>query len=126
MDLQLFLCLLFLIIKKKNSYYIYLKSDHFLIVFFLFLCTGCPIPYPKREFLTDDDQDEKSDIKRQNQQQTQQQTQQQNQQQQPTQSQPQSSQQDNHNPAKRVRLTGPQGHPGQINQPVSSDFDNMS
>lgn len=24
---------------------------------------GCPIPYPKREFLTDDDQDEKSDSK---------------------------------------------------------------
>lgn len=29
---------------------------------------GCPIPYPKREFLTDDDQDDKSDAnKRQNQ-----------------------------------------------------------
>lgn len=24
---------------------------------------GCQIPYPKREFLTDDDQDEKSDSK---------------------------------------------------------------
>lgn len=35
---------------------------------------GCPIPYPKREFLTDDDQDEKADSKaRQNQQQQQQQ-----------------------------------------------------
>lgn len=81
---------------------------------------GCPIPYPKREFLTDDDQDEKSENKRQNQQQTQQQTQQQPQQQQSAQPQPQSSQQDNHNPAKRVRLSGPQGHPGQINQPVST------
>lgn len=80
--------------------------------------SGCPIPYPKREFLTDDDQDEKSENKRQNQQQPQQQPQQQTQQQQPSQSQPQSSQQDNHNPAKRVRLSGPQGHPGQINQPV--------
>lgn len=40
---------------------------------------GCPIPYPKREFLTDDDQDDKSDSKaRQNQQQQQQQQQQQN------------------------------------------------
>lgn len=88
-------------------------------VFPLFLAfSGCPIPYPKREFLTDDDQDEKSE-KRQNQQQTQQQTQQQPQQQAPAQPQPQSSQQDNHNPAKRVRLSGPQGHPGQINQPVS-------
>lgn len=33
---------------------------------------GCPIPYPKREFLTDDDQEDKSDSKaRQNQQQQQ-------------------------------------------------------
>lgn len=32
---------------------------------------GCPIPYPKREFLTDDDTEEKSENKaRQNQQQT--------------------------------------------------------
>lgn len=82
--------------------------------------SGCPIPYPKREFLTDDDQDEKSENKRQNQQQPQQ-PQQQPQQQQPAQSQPQSSQQDNHNPAKRVRLSGPQGHPGQISQPVSKN-----
>lgn len=28
---------------------------------------GCPIPYPKREFLTDDDQEDKSDTKRQQQ-----------------------------------------------------------
>lgn len=31
---------------------------------------GCPIPYPKREFLTDDDQEDKSDtskVSRQNQ-----------------------------------------------------------
>lgn len=35
---------------------------------------GCPIPYPKREFLTDDDQEDKGDSKaRQNQQQQQQQ-----------------------------------------------------
>lgn len=33
---------------------------------------GCAIPYPKREFLTEDDQEEKTD-KRQNQQQQQQQ-----------------------------------------------------
>lgn len=33
---------------------------------------GCTIPYPKREFLTDDDQEDKSDSKaRQNQQQQQ-------------------------------------------------------
>lgn len=32
---------------------------------------GCPIPYPKREFLTDDDQEEKTENKnRQTQQQT--------------------------------------------------------
>lgn len=32
---------------------------------------GCPIPYPKREFLTDDDQEEKAENKnRQTQQQT--------------------------------------------------------
>lgn len=32
---------------------------------------GCPIPYPKREFLTDDDTEEKTENKaRQNQQQT--------------------------------------------------------
>lgn len=79
---------------------------------------GCPIPYPKREFLTDDDQEEKSDNKRQNQQQQQQQPQQQQQQQQTQQQQQQASQQDNHNPAKRVRLSGPQGHPGQVNQQV--------
>lgn len=30
---------------------------------------GCAIPYPKREFLTEDDQEEKTDNKRQNQQQ---------------------------------------------------------
>lgn len=90
----------------------------YMFIYLLLIFLGCPIPYPKREFLTDDDQDEKSDNKRQNQQ-AQQQPQQQAQQQQPTQSQPQSSQQDNHNPAKRVRLTGPQVHPGQINQPVS-------
>ncbi|KAJ8969649.1 hypothetical protein NQ314_001651 [Rhamnusium bicolor] len=76
---------------------------------------GCPIPYPKREFLTDDDQEEKSD-KRQNQQQQQQQPQQQQQQQQAQQQQQQTNQQDNHNPAKRVRLSGPQGHPGNVNQ----------
>lgn len=27
--------------------------------FFLSVFAGCPIPYPKREFLTDDDQDDK-------------------------------------------------------------------
>jgi len=29
----------------------------FVIIFSVF--AGCPIPYPKREFLTDDDQDDK-------------------------------------------------------------------
>lgn len=31
-----------------------LKYNNYLSVF-----AGCPIPYPKREFLTDDDQDDK-------------------------------------------------------------------
>ncbi|XP_073954917.1 cyclin-dependent kinase 8-like [Choristoneura fumiferana] len=62
---------------------------------------GCPIPYPKREFLTDDDQDDKSDSKaRQNQQQQQQNNAQQNQ-----------VQANNHDHgasnAKRMRLPGP-------------------
>lgn len=79
---------------------------------------GCPIPYPKREFLTDDDQEEKAENKqRQNQQQQQQQQQTQQQQQQQPQQQAQSSNNDNHgNPAKRVRLNGPPGHPNQVNQ----------
>jgi len=29
------------------------------LCFFLSVFAGCPIPYPKREFLTDDDQDDK-------------------------------------------------------------------
>jgi cyclin-dependent kinase 8/11 len=64
---------------------------------------GCPIPYPKREFLTDDDQEEKAENKqRQNQQQ-------------------QSASGDNHgNPAKRVRLSGAT-HPSQVN-PQVRDF----
>lgn len=71
---------------------------------------GCTIPYPKREFLTDDDQEDKAESKRQAQQQ----------QQQAQQTQQQQTQQsvggDNHgNPAKRVRL-GP--HPGQVNPQV--------
>lgn len=37
----------------------------------LSIFAGCPIPYPKREFLTDDDTEEKTENKaRQNQQQT--------------------------------------------------------
>ncbi|KAG7204182.1 hypothetical protein KM043_002019 [Ampulex compressa] len=62
---------------------------------------GCPIPYPKREFLTDDDTEEKTENKaRQNQQQTQQ-----NQQQ-------QGNGEHNHGQnAKRVRLNGPHGAP---------------
>lgn len=83
---------------------------------------GCPIPYPKREFLTDDDQEEKADNKqRQNQQQQQpqqQQTQQQQQSQQQQQQTQQSSSSENHgNPAKRVRLSGAP-HPGQVNPQV--------
>lgn len=73
------------------------------------------IPYPKREFLTDDDQDEKADTKRQaqtQQQQAQQQSQQQQQQQQPQ----ASNNSDSHgNQAKRPRL-GP--HQGQVNPQV--------
>ncbi|XP_046831076.1 cyclin-dependent kinase 8 isoform X3 [Vespa crabro] len=63
---------------------------------------GCPIPYPKREFLTDDDTEEKTENKaRQNQQQTQQQNQQQ-----------QGNGDHNHGQnAKRVRLNGPHGAP---------------
>lgn len=78
---------------------------------------GCPIPYPKREFLTDDDQEEKSENK-QRQNQPQQQQPQPQQTQQTQQQQQQSNQQDNH-PAKRVRLSGPPGHPGQVNSQVS-------
>ncbi|KAK0181611.1 hypothetical protein PV327_003882 [Microctonus hyperodae] len=62
---------------------------------------GCPIPYPKREFLTDDDSEEKTENKaRQNQQQAQ-----------PNQPQ-QGNNEHNHgqNP-KRVRLNGPHGAP---------------
>ncbi|KRT83342.1 protein kinase [Oryctes borbonicus] len=71
---------------------------------------GCTIPYPKREFLTDDDQEDKGESKRQAQQQQQQAQQTQQQQTQ------QSVGADNHgNPAKRVRL-GP--HPGQVNPQV--------
>lgn len=29
------------------------------IFYFFSVFAGCPIPYPKREFLTDDDQDDK-------------------------------------------------------------------
>ena len=48
----------------------------FSVTFFKFylqdVFAGCPIPYPKREFLTDDDQDDKGESKaRQNQQQQQ-------------------------------------------------------
>lgn len=40
------------------------------IIFFNSIFAGCPIPYPKREFLTDDDSEEKTENKaRQNQQQ---------------------------------------------------------
>lgn len=40
-------------------------------LFFCSIFAGCPIPYPKREFLTDDDTEEKTENKaRQNQQQT--------------------------------------------------------
>ncbi|KAI4458186.1 cell division protein kinase [Holotrichia oblita] len=71
---------------------------------------GCTIPYPKREFLTDDDQEDKAESKRQAQQQQQQAQQTQQQQTQ------QSVGADSHgNPAKRVRL-GP--HPGQVNPQV--------
>ncbi|XP_018332386.1 cyclin-dependent kinase 8 [Agrilus planipennis] len=79
---------------------------------------GCPIPYPKREFLTDDDQEEKTDNKQRQaqQQQPQQQQQQQSQQQQQQQNQ-QSNNNDNHgNPAKRPRLGPP--HPSQVNPQV--------
>ncbi|KAI5636256.1 protein kinase domain-containing protein [Phthorimaea operculella] len=64
---------------------------------------GCPIPYPKREFLTDDDQDDKSDSKaRQNQQQ------QQNNVKQTQQNQVQQNSHDQHaNNAKRMRMQGP-------------------
>ncbi|XP_075975028.1 cyclin-dependent kinase 8 [Anticarsia gemmatalis] len=63
---------------------------------------GCPIPYPKREFLTDDDQEDKSDSKaRQNQQQQQQQTNTQ-------QNQVQANSHDHGaNNAKRMRMSGP-------------------
>lgn len=47
--------------------------DRFLNVYSIFhsIFAGCPIPYPKREFLTDDDTEEKTENKaRQNQQQT--------------------------------------------------------
>nr|XP_014088657.1 cyclin-dependent kinase 8 [Bactrocera oleae] len=57
---------------------------------------GTPIPYPKREFLTDDDQEDKADNKRQQQQQE------------PN--------------AKRVRLSGPPG-PGQQPQQVQQTQD---
>lgn len=81
---------------------------------------GCPIPYPKREFLTDDDQEEKAENKRQ----AQQQPQPQPQQQQPQQQSQQSVGADNHgNPAKRVRLQGP--HPGQVNPQVFPFFSNI-
>ncbi|XP_021701242.1 cyclin-dependent kinase 8 isoform X3 [Aedes aegypti] len=93
---------------------------------------GCPIPYPKREFLTDEDQDDKGESKRQQQQQQQQQAnhqnQQQNQQQQANQQNQQSQQQQqqqqmqqqqqaqaggmDHSAAKRVRMSGPNGQPG--------------
>lgn len=32
---------------------------HFFFFFLYSVFAGCPIPYPKREFLTDDDQDDK-------------------------------------------------------------------
>ncbi|XP_063991081.1 cyclin-dependent kinase 8 [Diachasmimorpha longicaudata] len=65
---------------------------------------GCPIPYPKREFLTDDDTEEKTENKaRQNQQQTQQQ--------QPTQPQQGNSEHSHGQNQKRVRLNGPHGAP---------------
>ncbi|KAL1491779.1 hypothetical protein ABEB36_012325 [Hypothenemus hampei] len=75
---------------------------------------GPTIPYPKREFLTDDDQEEKSENKqRQNQQQPQ--PQQQHQQVPQQSQQPQQSNQHDNHPSKRVRLSGPPGHPGQMN-----------
>ena len=72
--------------------------------------SGCSIPYPKREFLTDDDQEDKAESKRQAQQQQQQAQQTQQQQQ------AQSVGADSHgNQAKRVRMAP---HPGQVNPQV--------
>lgn len=52
----------------------HLFNNMIICIYFQDVFAGCPIPYPKREFLTDDDQDDKSDSKaRQNQQQQQQQ-----------------------------------------------------
>ncbi|PZC76651.1 cyclin-dependent kinase 8 isoform X1 [Helicoverpa armigera] len=69
---------------------------------------GCPIPYPKREFLTDDDQEDKSDSKaRQNQQQQQPNTQQ---------NQVQANSHDHGaNNAKRMRMSGTLYRPNQGN-----------
>lgn len=56
--------------------YIYLYNVVFTYLYIWYeilhsIFAGCPIPYPKREFLTDDDTEEKTENKaRQNQQQT--------------------------------------------------------
>jgi cyclin-dependent kinase 8/11 len=82
---------------------------------------GCQIPYPKREFLTDEDQDEKSDNKRNQQSQNQNQQQQNNQQ-----SGNDNGSHNNHdsNAAKRARLSGQaqsQNNQQQQNQSQSSE-----
>lgn len=55
-----------------NIIYILLNNNLTKLYLFDFsIFAGCPIPYPKREFLTDDDTEEKTENKaRQNQQQT--------------------------------------------------------
>lgn len=89
-----------------DSVHIYI----FILIWFL----GCKIPYPKREFLTDDDQEEKSENKRPPQPQQPQPTQQATQQQ-------HSVGADNHaNPSKRARLQPP--HPGQVNSQVCKKY----
>jgi len=51
--------------RRSYSYFRVIFSDDVDLKFILNVCyyfsvfAGCPIPYPKREFLTDDDQDDK-------------------------------------------------------------------
>lgn len=60
------------LLRVGNSHCYNLLKSHLLIYkIFHSIFAGCPIPYPKREFLTDDDTEEKTENKaRQNQQQT--------------------------------------------------------